>query len=265
MNDPGPLLILLVEVYVALVGLVIGSYLNVVIYRLPRGISTILPRSRCTRCKAKIRAWDNVPLFSFLFLRGHCRHCGSPIGWRYPMVEALTAICLVAIFRRFEGTLEIGVAAVFCGAMIVLAMIDLEHYILPDLITKTGIVVGLFLQLWLPWRSLKEAMIGVALGAGVLYALAKVWLWWKGVPGMGMGDVKMLAMIGAFLGWQGVVVTLFLASLSGSLIGLGLMLRGRLDLQSKLPFGTFLAFGALLALFFGERLMGAYLQGLGGV
>ncbi len=261
-------------IYVALVGLVIGSYLNVLIYRLPRGLSTVLPRSRCPRCQSLIRAWDNLPLLSFLLLRGRCRACAAPIPWRYPLVEALTATCFVLVFLHFDRWLELVVAAGFSAAMIALAMIDLEHFLLPDVMTKTGIVVGLLLQAalfwagpahWLSWTQPRDAFLGALLGAGVLYAISWLWYLWRKVPGIGLGDVKMLAMIGAFLGWQGALITLFFGALAGSLCGALLLLRGQLHLQSKLPFGVFLALGAVLSLLWGPQWLAAYLafSGLG--
>ena len=249
---------LVLSVYLALLGLLVGSYLNVVVHRLPRGLSTTLPRSRCPRCLVAIRPWDNIPVLSFLVLGRRCRSCGLKIAWRYPALEVLTAVLFVGCYVRFEGTFEIAVAVLFCCLMIVLAMIDLEHYLLPDVITLPGIVLGLVLQPWLPWVSSSDAWIGALVGAGVLYAAAWLWYLWKGVLGMGMGDVKMLAMVGAFLGWRGVVATLFLASLAGSAVGLGLMARGRFHLQSKLPFGFFLALGAIVTLFFEAELATGY-------
>ena len=262
------------ETYFVLVGLIVGSYLNVLIYRLPRQVSTVLPRSRCPRCQAPIRAYDNIPVLSYLILRGRCRHCGMRISWRYPAVEALTGGCFLLSLHRTPNLREALVAAAFCSAMIVLALIDLEHFLLPDVITKGGMVLGLALQgvlylagpaYALSWCSPRDGLIGAVFGAGLLYGLSWAWLLWKGVEGMGLGDVKMLGMIGAFLGWQGVITTLFLATLGGSLVGGLLMLRGRLGLQSKLPFGVFLAIAAVLSLFFGPSLQRAYLDlaGLG--
>jgi len=240
------------QIYLALLGLVVGSYLNVVAYRLPRRMSTVLPRSRCTRCRSPIRPWDNVPVVSYLLLRGRCRHCGASISWRYPLVEALTSLSFVASFHAFRTSATgILIACVFSAAMIVLAMIDLEHYLLPDAITIPGIVLGLAVLPWLNWvERPRDLFVGAAVGAGLLYVVSLVWYLWKKVHGMGMGDVKMLAMIGAVLGWQGVVFTLFLASLMGSLVGGGLILAGRLGWKSRLPFGVFLALGALVTLFF---------------
>ncbi len=248
------------DVFAIAFGLVVGSYLNVVIFRLPRRISTVLPRSRCPRCRSAIRPWDNVPVLSYLLLRGRCRQCGASIPWRYPFVEALTAACFFFSQRRFDSLIDILAAAAFCGVMIVLAMIDLEHYLLPDRVTKPGILAGLILQFWISWSTPEDAVLGVLLGAGVLAAVTWGWYWWKGVHGMGFGDIKMLAMVGAFLGWQGVVATLLLGSLAGSVVGLGQILRGRMGLKSKLPFGVFLAMGAVVTLFYGRELAAAYLD-----
>ncbi len=180
------------------------------------------------------------------------------ISWRYPLIEIVTGGCFLLSYLRFDTFVDSLVAVVFCCAMIVLGMIDLEHYILPDVITKPGIVLGLVLQPWISWSTLMEAVIGVLLGAGVLAALSWGWYWWKGVYGMGLGDVKMLAMIGAFLGWQSVVITLLLSSLIGSLVGGALMLSGRMGPQSKLPFGFFLALGAIASLFYAHELLETY-------
>lgn len=246
---------LFLSLYVLLLGLLVGSYLNVVIHRLPRGISTTLPRSRCPRCLTPIKPWDNVPVLSWFVLRGRCRACRMCIAWRYPAIEALNGLLFLAAFHRFRdhGAAAVLVAMVFCSAMLALAMIDFEHYLLPDVITLPGIVLGLALQPWWPRTTLQEAVLGALVGGGVLFAAAWIWFVWKGVLGMGMGDVKMLAMVGAFLGWRGVIATLFLASLAGSAVGIALMARGRLHLQSKLPFGVFLSIAAVATLFYGDE------------
>ena len=246
-------------IYIGAVGLILGSYLNVVIYRLPRRLSTVFPRSRCPRCRTPIKAYDNIPVLSYLILRGRCRSCGLRIPWKYPVIEALNGAMFVAVYLRFGVSWEGVIAEGFCSLMLVLAMIDLEHYILPDVLTLPGIAIGLLLQPLIPQVSWVEAAIGVLLGGGLLYAVAWGWYLVKGICGMGMGDVKMLAMIGAFLGWKGVVITLFLSSLVGSIVGAVLMLSGQMRLQSKLPFGFFLGFAAVGTLLYGPALVSRYL------
>ncbi|HEV7668099.1 MAG TPA: prepilin peptidase [Thermoanaerobaculia bacterium] len=252
-------LFLLYWIYAGIVGLLVGSYLNVVIYRLPRRLSTVLPRSRCPACGTQIRPYDNIPVFAFLWLRGRCRTCGVRIGWRYPAIEALTGALFVASAIKFGLSLDALVAAAFCAAMVVLASIDAEHYLLPDRITLPGIAIGLAVQPWLRGPGLLSAAIGAAAGAGVLTFVWGVWYLIRREHGMGFGDVKMLAMIGAFLGLRSMGVALFVAVLAGALCGLALLAVGRFGFRSKLPFGLFLAFGALVGLFFGDALSTAYL------
>jgi leader peptidase (prepilin peptidase) / N-methyltransferase len=230
---------LVLDLYVAAFGLVVGSYLNVVIHRLPREESTVLPRSRCPSCGAQLSALDNIPLVSFLVLRGRCRHCRAPISWRYPFVEATTAALFVGCLEAFGLTWHALVAAVFGCLLIALAGIDKEHFLLPDALTLPGLAAGLLVSLRADWIDWRQALL-------------------RKEEGMGLGDVKMLAMVGAFLGWQGVLVTVFLGSLAGALVGLALIGIGRLDLGSRLPFGVFLAGGALVALFAGPLLVARY-------
>lgn len=248
--------------YVGILGLIVGSYLNVVIYRLPLGRSTVTPRSRCPGCGGAIRARDNVPVVSFLLLRGRCRACGTTISWRYPAIEAATALLFIACLERFGLSPRTAAAMLFSCLMVVLAMIDADHMILPDRITLPGIAVGLLVQPWAPLAGPPPALLaavgGALLGAGVLIAVWGAWFLVRHEEGMGLGDVKMLAMVGAFLGWRGVLVTLFFGALAGSAVGLALMRWGSLDMRSKLPFGTFLALGGLIALFAGEALIRAY-------
>jgi leader peptidase (prepilin peptidase)/N-methyltransferase len=256
---------ILLAIYATVLGLITGSYLNVVIHRLPRGVSTVLPPSSCPSCGTRIRARDNVPLLSYLWLRGRCRNCGRSIGWRYPMVEAATGALFLACYLRFGASWSALIAALFGGLMIALALIDLEHFILPDRITLPGIALGLLAQPlvgWVGtgWAGIVRALIGAAVGAGVILAMNAVWLAVRGVQGFGYGDVKMLAMIGAFLGVRGVVVTLFLAALLGSLTGIALMARRRIQMQSKLPFGFFLSIGAIATLFWGHGVVDWYLS-----
>lgn len=246
-------------VYAGLVGLIVGSYLNVVVHRLPRNLSTVLPRSRCPHCGAAIRARDNLPVVSWLLLGGRCRDCAAPISARYPAIELLTGALFAGAVLRFSATPTAIAAALFCAALVALAAIDFEHFLLPDRITLPGLALGLAAQPLVAWGALSAAIQGALFGAGILLVMAGLWKLLRGVEGMGLGDVKMLAMIGAFLGVHGVVVTLVFASLSGSIVGIALLARGSIELQGKLPFGLFLAAGGAVALFAGEPLARAYL------
>jgi leader peptidase (prepilin peptidase)/N-methyltransferase len=248
------------SLYCLLVGLIVGSYLNVVIHRLPHGRSTVLSVSRCPHCDSRIRARDNIPLFGWLLLRGRCRDCLGPISPRYPLVEASTGLLFLAAYLRFGISWTGAIAALFSGAMVALAMIDAEHFILPDRITLPGVVIGLVLQPWIVWTSLGSAGLGAALGAGVILAMNAIWWLLRRVQGFGLGDAKMLAMIGAFLGVPGVVLTLFLGTLSGSVTGIALMARGRIRMRSKLPFGFFLSLGAIASVFLGPSIVDWYLS-----
>jgi leader peptidase (prepilin peptidase) / N-methyltransferase len=249
---------LLLDLYAAAVGLIVGSYLNVVIHRLPREESTVLPRSRCPTCGTVIRARDNVPLLSFLALRGRCRSCRARISWRYPLIEATTAALLVGCLEVFGLTWQALVAALLCCLLVALAAIDLEHFLLPDVLTLPGLALGLAISWPADWIRWQEATLGALLGGGGLWLLGKAWYLLRHEEGLGLGDVKMLAMVGAFLGWQGVLVTVLLASATGAALGLGLVAAGRLELGSKLPFGVFLSAGALVALFAGPAMVAAY-------
>lgn len=250
---------LLILLYAAALGLVVGSYLNVVIYRLPRRISTVLPRSRCPGCGAAIRIRDNIPLLSFVWLRGRCRRCGMRISWRYPAVELATGLGFVLCFWHFGPGVPALAGALFICSMIVLAAIDVEHYLLPDRITLPGIAAGLLLQPWIPGVTLGSALGGAALGGGLLLAVTAVWYLLRDEEGMGLGDAKMLTMVGAFLGWKAMLVALFVAFFAGALVGVAMMARGG-GPKTRLPFGALLAGAATAALFFGRPVAQAYLE-----
>ena len=245
--------------WAGLVGLVVGSYLNVLVHRLPLGRSTVRPRSRCPACGAAIRARDNLPIVSWLLLGGRCRDCGARISPRYPLVEAATGLLFAGCVLRFGFTREAIAAAVLAALLVALAAIDFDHFLLPDKLTLPGIALGLAAQWLVPSGSVVAGLRGALIGAGLLLAIAGAWELLRGVEGMGLGDVKMLAMIGAFLGAGGVVVTLVFGTFAGSAIGLALVARRGGDLQAQLPFGVFLSAGGLVALFAGDTLVGSYL------
>jgi leader peptidase (prepilin peptidase)/N-methyltransferase len=250
----------LLLVYAAVLGLVVGSFVNVLVHRVPRQIPFALERSRCTWCKAPVRARDNIPVVSFVLLRGRCRQCGAPISPRYPLVEIGTAALFVLCAARFGADAAAAVAAVLCTLLLALALIDAEHFLLPDVLTLPGLLIGLVLQPFFPTVEFIDALVGALVGAGILILLINVWFWLRQEEGMGLGDVNMLAMIGAFLGWQGVLVTLVSASFIGAVVGIVLVLARRLGFKSRLPFGAFLALGGLIALFWGPPLIALYLR-----
>jgi leader peptidase (prepilin peptidase)/N-methyltransferase len=254
---------LIVGVWLAALGLVAGSYLNVVIHRLPRGTSTVTGRSACPACGGSIAWYHNVPLFGFLLLRGRCRACGAAISWRYPMVEALGAVAVVLPWVVYGPTPRALAGAVFLLVLLALAGIDREHFILPDRLTYPLLVLALALAVARPqWGFIdgwREAVAGALVGAAIPVALIGAWLLLRGEEGMGWGDVKLLAGIGATLGVAGVLVTIFLASMVGSVVGLVGMATGRFDGRSHLPFGVFLAIGAAVTLFAGPALSTWYL------
>ncbi len=239
-------------------GLVVGSFLNVLIHRLPRGESVVFPSSHCPACAAPIGPWDNVPLLSWILLRARCRACRAPISARYPAVELANAALwvFVSLFARDWSDLVAG--AFLCSACLALAAIDAEFQILPDRITLPGIAVGLALSFFSTVRSPLSAFLGAALGAGSLFLVAFLYERIAGQEGMGLGDVKMLGMAGAFLGPSGVLITVLLSSVAGSVVGLALMAAGKGDRKLRLPFGVFLAMGAVATYFFGESLVARY-------
>jgi leader peptidase (prepilin peptidase)/N-methyltransferase len=243
-----------------LLGCCLGSFLNVCIYRLPQNLSIISPRSFCPQCRTQVRSYDNIPLLSYFFLRGRCRNCGEKISWRYPLVEALTGVFAVALFLKFGISLGFFAFFAFTMALLVITFIDLDHRIIPDVISLPGIVIGFLFSFFQPAISVLESLIGVATGGGSLFVVALAYEAMAKREGMGGGDVKLLAMIGAWMGWKAVIFTLFFASISGTLIGGGAMLIHKQGRHYAIPFGPFLAFSALSYLFFGPQIIDWYLN-----
>ena len=240
-------------------GAVIGSFLNVCIHRLPRRASIVWPASACPHCRRELSWYENIPVVSFLALRARCRTCRAPISIRYPCVEALTSAMFVLAWWSYGPGPLLSSRLVLGCALIVLFAIDLEHHLLPNAITLPGIVAG-FAFSFVTEPGWMASLIGVLAGGGVLYLVAVVYFWVRHEEGLGMGDPKMLAMIGAFLGWKLTLVTLMLASLSGTVVGLGMIAAGRGNMKYALPFGTFLALGAAAAGTVGPALLDWYLR-----
>jgi len=240
-------------------GAVIGSFLNVCIYRLPRGMSIVWPASACPHCGRSLAWFENVPLLSYAVLRGRCRTCSGSIAMRYPMVEALTAAMFALGWWYYGPGTLLAARLLFGCALIVLFAIDLEHQLLPNAITLPGIIVGFLFSLVVApgWMA---SLIGIVVGGGVLYLIAEGYYRLRHEEGLGMGDVKMLAMIGAFLGWKLTLVALMFASVSGSIIGIGLIAARRGSMNYALPFGTFLAIGAAVSATLGQPILTWYLN-----
>jgi leader peptidase (prepilin peptidase) / N-methyltransferase len=239
-------------------GALVGSFLNVCIHRLPRGKSIVWPASACPACRRELSWYENIPIVSYVVLGGRCRTCRAPITPRYPIVEALTAAMFALAWWYYGPGLLLVSRLVFGCALLVLFVIDLEHQLLPNAITLPGIVVGFAFSLATEpgWLS---SLIGIGVGGGILYALAEAYYRIRREEGLGMGDVKMLAMIGAFLGWKLTLVSLMMASFAGSVIGGALILARRGGMKTALPFGTFLAVGAGLAAVVGSPVLDWYL------
>jgi leader peptidase (prepilin peptidase)/N-methyltransferase len=260
-------------------GAMIGSFLNVVIHRVPREQSIVFPNSRCPSCDTAIRPYDNIPVISYAVLRGRCRACRTPISARYPAVELLVGILFGVVFWHDGLTLALPFDLVFVAALTALVFIDAEHMILPDVITLPGVGFALIARAFVPhlygagfladgilsgapdWTiSLAGALFGAAIGGGSLWLVGWLWEKLRGVEAMGLGDVKMMFMVGAYLGWRLTVLTIFFGVLSGSLVGVSIMLRrGERDARMMLPFGIFLGVGAFVSLLFGHAIIEWYL------
>ena len=246
-------------VAVALFGLAIGSFLNVVIARLPAGRSLVRPRSTCPGCSALLKWYDNIPVLSFLALRGRCRTCGMRISWRYPIVEMVTAVVLVLAYVALGPTADFAVAVVLLPALIAITGIDLQHQLIPDAITLPGILVGLLLNLATGRISWVESVIGIVLGGGLFFLIILV-----SRGGMGGGDLKLGAMLGAFLGWKALLFGLFVAIVLGGVIGAAFLATGVRGRKDPIPFGPFLAAGGAMALVWGERAFSWWVRGFVG-
>ena len=240
-------------------GAMIGSFLNVCICRLPKEQSIIWPSSHCPHCQKPIRFYDNIPLLSYFLLRGKCRYCKRPISIQYPLVEAITVLSSVFLVMRFGPSLSFLFYFAFIAALIVITVIDLYHQIIPDVISLPGIGIGLLASLLIPEITFWNSLIGVLLGGGSLFLVATLYQWLFKREGMGGGDVKLLAMIGAFLGWKAVILTILLSSLIGAITGIFIMVWKGKDFKYAIPFGPFLSLGAAISLFYGESLIRWYL------
>ena len=270
------------ELALALVlGLVIGSFLNVCIARLPLDKSIAFPGSHCPNCKKAIAFYDNIPVLSYILLGGKCRSCKKRISVRYPIVEAANGLVSVLLYLKFGLSLAWGIYLIFCSALVVLALIDMEHRILPDTITLNGIWLGILAGLvlaqpspfvdrilrWIGWNvtdlrvtAVIGSLLGIIAGGGLLWLVGEVFFRIRGIEGMGFGDVKMMAMVGAFLGAPLTLFTIMVGSLLGSVIGIAWIRIAGKSRQFELPFGTFLSIAGIVAVLYGESLIRLYVE-----
>lgn len=244
-------------VAIAVLGLFIGSFLNVCIHRIPRSESIMWPSSHCPVCNNPIKPWDNIPLVSYILLRGRCRSCSAKISLRYPVVETLSALLALSMLYRFGLTVSFGIYYLWACVLLVITFIDIDYQIIPDRLSLGGIILGLGLVYWLP-LTYKDALIGLVLGSGLLIAVIYGYYFLTKKQGMGGGDVKLLGMIGVFTGWQGVLFTIFMGSLIGTLFGLPWALMQKKTMKAAIPFGPFLALGALIFVLWGTQLIDWY-------
>jgi len=236
-------------------GAVVGSFLNVCIWRIPEGMSIVSPASHCPECGHSIPFYDNIPLVSYLLLRGRCRACGVRISPRYPLVEGLTALMALFLFLKFGLTLKFLAAFVFVSALILITFIDIDHQIIPDVISLPGIPICFLMAVFVMKLPFLEALLGLLIGGGSLYLIAVLYEVATKREGMGGGDIKLLAMLGAFLGWKSLLFILLVSSLVGAVVGISVMLVKGADMKYAVPFGPFLSIAAIAYLFVGEYAM----------
>lgn len=241
-------------VFFFLLGSILGSFANVIIYRLPREQSIATPRSHCYACKKTIPWYDNIPILAWFFLRGRCRQCGTKFAFRYAFVELLTAV-LFALSYHYAGlTWSLPEYLIFVFGLVVCTFIDLDHMILPDEFTLSGIVIGLVGAYLNPQREFLDAFLGVLMGGGFLWGMAYVYYLMTGNEGMGGGDIKLLAWIGALLGWKAIPFVIMTSAIVGSVVGLTFSAKQKAGLKTVIPFGPYLALGAVLYLFGGQTI-----------
>lgn len=246
---------ILLGLYVFLLGAAIGSFLNVCIYRIPAEESIVRPASRCPSCGQPIRFYDNIPIISFLILQAKCRDCGAKISWRYPLVELLTGLMAWLLFLKFGISLNFLVYFIFTAVLIIITFIDIDHQIIPDVLSLPGIPIFFLAAVFivgLPWL---EALIGLLVGGGLLLTIAFVYELLTKREGMGGGDIKLLALLGGFLGWKSLIFILLFSSISGAVIGGAAMLIKKQDAKYAVPFGPFLSAAAVAYIFWGDLFM----------
>lgn len=244
---------MLMNCFVFVFGAAIGSFLNVCIFRLPAKTSLVKPNSRCPHCHHPIRFYDNIPIISFFLLQGRCRDCDTPISWRYPLVELITAVLALLLFIKFGLSLKFLAFFIFTAVLIVITFIDLDHQIIPDILTLPGIPIFFLVAIFMaevPWL---DALLGLLIGGGILFVIAIVYELITKREGMGGGDIKLLAMIGGFLGWKSLIFILLFSSFAGAIVGIAAIIIKKQDMKYAVPFGPFLSAAVIAYIFWGEN------------
>jgi leader peptidase (prepilin peptidase)/N-methyltransferase len=244
----------IILVFTFLIGISLGSFMNVCIYRLPAGKSIVWPPSSCPKCGERVKFYDNIPVLSYILLRGKCRACRGTISWQYPLVELAIGLLSLTMFIRYGLTYQYFLYLLFACGLFVISLIDLHHQIIPDAISLPGIPAGLAASFVIPDITWLDSIIGILAGGGSLYLVARVYEWLRGHEGMGGGDIKLLAMIGAWMGWRALPLIVLISSVVGTLAALIFLIYSGKGFRTRIPFGPFLSLGAVIHLFFGNEL-----------
>jgi len=246
-------------VFIFILGLIIGSFNNVCIYRIPRNESIIFPASHCPKCSSPIKPVDNIPLISYILLKGRCRHCGSKISIQYPIVELFTGLIYLIIYLTYGLSVQTLIYIILSSALIIIAFIDLNEQIVPDVISLPGIAIGFIISFFVPYISYANSALGILIGGGIILIIGMAGSIIFKKEAMGGGDVKLAAMIGAFLGWRYIIISLFLGFFLGALAGIILILSKTKSREDVVPFGPFIVLGSFITLLWGEKIISWYI------
>jgi len=250
----------MILLFVFLIGAIAGSFLNVCIYRLPRHESIVFPASHCPHCGEPIKFYDNIPLVSYVILRGKCRNCKQNISGRYPIIETISGLLAIAIVIKYGLTLHSLLLLLLVFSLIIVTFVDLDFQIIPDILSIPGIIAGIGASFFIPTISWIDSILGILAGGGFLFIIAVTYKWLTNRDGMGGGDIKLLAMVGAWLGWKAVPFILLISSFIGALIGSISLLLAKKSLRYKIPFGPFISIAAVIYLFFGPEIINWYIN-----
>jgi leader peptidase (prepilin peptidase) / N-methyltransferase len=250
----------MILIFVFLIGAIVGSFLNVCIYRLPRHESIVFPASHCPHCGKPIKFYDNIPLLSYVILRGKCRNCKQNISGRYPIIETISGLLAIAIVIKYGLTLHSLLLLLLVFSLIIVTFVDLDFQIIPDILSIPGIMAGIGASFFMPTISWIDSILGILAGGGFLFIIAVAYKWLTNRDGMGGGDIKLLAMVGAWLGWKAIPFILLISSFIGALIGSISLLLAKKSLRYKIPFGPFISIAAVIYLFFGPEIINWYIN-----